>query len=341
VLFDLAEEQSDFRAVVRAYLAQRFPVDRLRALWDGEKVDLDQIWAELAELGLFGMAVPEDHGGVGASQVEPALALEEAGYAGLPLPLLETAAVAAPLLSEFGSDELRETWLPRIVAGDAVVSLAIDGSDFVVWGQESDAVVTARGDELHLVPAERIRWRALDTEDVTRRLALASFGELDESTRITADSAAVIRAHDLARAATANLLVGVAQRLLDMVRGYSLERRQFGQLIGSFQALKHRMADIAVAIESARGLSWYAAYAASHEPDNAGLAARTAKAAAAAAGYESSRGALQIHGGIGFTWEHDLHFWLKRSRALEAAYGNASDHRVAIGRAVLAEFAGA
>jgi alkylation response protein AidB-like acyl-CoA dehydrogenase len=337
VRFDLTQEQSDFRNVVRTMLAREFPVDRLRACWDGAAPDLDLVWGRLVDLGLVAMAVPEKHGGLGGSSVEVALALEEAAYAGLPLPLVETAAVAAPLLAELAPDEVRDRWLPRVIRGEAKVSLAIDGSGFAVWGEDCAAVITVRGGELHLVPGDRIRWRRLDTEDPTRRLAYASFDELDAATILTRRPAAVARAYDLATAATAAQLVGIAQRMLDMARAYSLERRQFGQQIGSFQVLKHRMADMAVAIESARGLSWYAAYAATHEPGAAGLAARTAKAAASSACYQCGHGALQIHGGIGFTWEHDLHFWLKHGRALEMAYGTASDHRLAIGRAVLAE----
>jgi alkylation response protein AidB-like acyl-CoA dehydrogenase len=337
VLFDLSEEQATFRAIVKDFLRRQFPTARLRAVWDGAELGHEKLWRELADLGVLGVAVPEHLGGMGGSQVELALALEETGYAALPLPVLETAAVVAPLLAEFAASAAADEWVPRLAAGQALASLCLDSSGLVTWGHEADVVLVARGDELHLVPAAMIAFELRDSQDVTRRLASADTARLGPATLVTRDRAAVARAHDLACAGTANALVGVSQRLLDMSVDYSLQRQQFGHVIGSFQTLKHRMADIAVAIEAARGLSWYAAYALSHEPHNASAAARAAKASAAAAGYAAGHGALQIHGGIGFTWEHDLHLWLQRGRALEASYGNGSDHRLALGRAVLAE----
>lgn len=337
MLFDLTEDQQDLQRLAKDYFAQRFPAGRLRAFWTGEDDDLGPVWRGLAEIGVLGLAIPEEHGGLGLGQFEFALVLEEAGYVALPSPLMETAAVAAPLIARFGSDAQRAAWLEPIASGEAMVTIAIDGSGFAVWGRESDVVVALVDGDLHLVPSAMIEWTALATDDEARRLAMASYHGIGPETLLAAGPEGVKHALALARSATAAALVGISQRMLDMTVEYSLQRQQFGRVIGSFQALKHRMADMAVSVQSARGLAWYSAYAQDHEPDMADLAARTAKSAAAAAGYECGRNSLQLHGGIGFTFEYDLNFWLKRGRALEAAFGNASDQRVEIGRSVLRE----
>jgi alkylation response protein AidB-like acyl-CoA dehydrogenase len=283
---------------------------------------------------VLGMVVPEEHGGAGGSHVELALALEEIGYHGVPDPVLETAFVAASILACCGEPRVRDRWLPAIASGEAVVGVSLDEPRLVVHGAQADAVLVARGAELHLVPAERAEWRPAVTQDPTRRLALGKF-HLEGSTLLADDAAVVDRARTAARTASAAVLIGISQRLVDMTIGYVLEREQFGQVIGSFQALKHRLADSAVAVEAARSLTWYAAYAFSNEPANAGQAARVAKGAASSAGATVNAAALQLHGGIGFTWEHDLHLWLKRGQALERAYGSAADHRVAVGAQIL------
>ncbi|CAN5344923.1 acyl-CoA dehydrogenase family protein [soil metagenome] len=337
MLFDLTEDQADFRAVVRTFLSQKMTPALLRSIWNKNGTEPSRLWESLAEMGILGLVVPDQYGGADASHVELALALEQAAYFGLPEPLLETAAVAAPLLVEFAPEDVCQRWLPRIVSGEAVVTVSLDGTGIAVHGARADAVIVARGTELHLVRAGILPWKPMKSQDPTRQLAIAGFDSLGGDTVFSSEPGAVQRALTLASSATAISLVGLSQRLLDMTLTYVLEREQFGQVIGSFQVLKHRLADIAVALEAARGLSWYSAYALSNETENATRAARTAKAAAGSAAGLANSGSLQLHGGIGFTWEHDLHLWLKKGRALEAAYGNASDHRVAIARALITE----
>jgi alkylation response protein AidB-like acyl-CoA dehydrogenase len=334
VLFDLSDDQAEFRDSVRGMLSDRMTPAMLRAVWDADGVGTHDLWRRLAEVGVQGMVVPEEHGGVGGSHVELALALEEIGYHGVPDPVLETAFVAASILAHCGDQTVRDRWLPAISTGETVVSVSLDETGLAVHGAQADAVLVTRGTQAHLVPADRAEWRPAATQDPTRCLAFGDF-QLDDSTLLADDAAVVDRARTAARTASAAVLVGVSCRLVDMTIAYVLEREQFGQVIGSFQALKHRLADSAVAVEAARSLTWYAAYAFSHEPTEAPRAARTAKAAASEAGATVNAAALQLHGGIGFTWEHDLHLWLKRGQALQHAYGSAADHRVAIGAQIL------
>jgi alkylation response protein AidB-like acyl-CoA dehydrogenase len=334
VLFDLSDDQAEFRDSVRGMLSRQMTPAMLRAVWDADGAGTRDLWRRLAEMGVQGMVVPDQYGGVGGSHVELALAMEEIGYHGVPDPVLETAFVAASTLAHCGDQTVRDRWLPAIAAGEAVVSLSLDEPALVVHGAQADAVLVTRGTQTHLVPADRAAWRPVATQDPTRRLALGDF-QLDDSTLLADDAAVVDRVTTAARTASAAVLVGVSRRLVDMTIGYVLEREQFGQVIGSFQALKHRLADSAVIVEAARSLTWYAAYAFGHEPAAATWAARVAKSAASDAGATANAAALQLHGGIGFTWEHDLHLWLKRGQALQHAYGSATDHRVAVGARIL------
>lgn len=334
MLFDLTDDQVAFRDSVSGLLSQRMTPADLRVIWDAGGAGTRDLWHHLAEVGVLGMVVPERYGGAGGSHVELALALEQVGYHGVPDPVLETACVAASVIDSFGDEAVRDRWLPAISTGGVVLSVSLDESSPVVHGAQADAVLVARGTELHLVTADRTDWRQAVSQDPTRRLAFGNF-RLDDSTRLVDDEAAVERARAAARMSTSAVLIGVSHRLLDMTLAYVLEREQFGQVIGSFQALKHRLADVAVAVEAARSLTWYAAYAFSHEPAEVSTAARLAKGAASSAGATANSAALQLHGGIGFTWEHDLHLWLKRGQALERAHGSASDHREALGAQIL------
>ena len=334
MLFDLTNDQVEFRDSVRGLLSRRMTPTDLRALWDAEGAGTRVLWHQLAEIGLLGMVVPETHDGAGGSHVELALGLEQVGYHGVPDPVLETACVAASAIETFGDEAVRNRWLPAIASGDAVISVSLNDPPLVVHGAQADAVLVARGTQLHLVPADRAQWRPVASQDPTRRMAFGDF-RLDDSTRLVDGAAAVERVRSAARMSTASVLVGIAQRLVDMTVTFVLQREQFGQVIGSFQALKHRLADAAVAVEAARSLTWYAAYAFSYEPGEASRSARAAKGSASSAAAIANSAALQLHGGIGFTWEDDLHLWLKRGQALERAHGSVSDHREAVGAQIL------
>jgi alkylation response protein AidB-like acyl-CoA dehydrogenase len=333
--FELTAEQEQFAQVVREFFVAKFPATALRAIWDGGGVADTGVWPGLAELGALGIVIPENAGGSGAGHVELALLLEECGYAAFPEPVLETAGIAAPLLLRFADNAVRSQWLPLIASGGARIAVA-DESGFAPWGAQADATLVRQNGVVHLVPAGRAEWLPVATQDPTRLVARADSSRLGPDTVLTADPRAAGYLDTLGLSATAAALVGVTGKLLDMTLGYVLERNQFGRPVGSFQAVKHRLADLAVGLEAARALTWYAAWALSAGDDAAGLAAMTAKSAAADAARFANRNSLQLHGGIGFTWECDLHFWLMRGQAWEVSFGHVSRLRDAIGRAVLA-----
>ncbi|CAN3128013.1 Alkylation response protein AidB-like acyl-CoA dehydrogenase [Mycobacterium sp. smrl_JER01] len=329
MLFDLTDEQVEFRDAMRALVERRVPAGAVRAAWDDPEPLVTNLWSELAALGALGLVVPEEFGGAGASYIEQVLALEELGRAAAPGPVSETAVVAA-VIGRYAGTEIQQRWLPGVSGGSALLSVSLGDQDLVTYGEVSDAVLVADGHVLHLVPAQSISWSAVSAQDPTRCLARAAF-DLDASTVLTEDPEALQYANAAAYVGAAAQLVGCAQALLDMTVSYSMQREQFGKVIGSFQAIKHKLADSAVAIEAARSLTWAAAYALAHGTDDALAMCHAAKGAASAAGSQVNATALQVHGGIGFTWEHDLHLWLKRCAALERAHGASYEHREELG----------
>lgn len=335
MLFDFEEEQYAFRDVVRSALGRHMPASAVRAEWNEPVEGRGGAWSQLVHLGVLAMTVPEKHGGLGGTFVDLVLPLEEIGYHAVTGPVLATAAVAAPVLANFAADDIAAKWLPRIATGETAFALALDGSELVSHFNAADAVIVRSGQQLHLVQASAVRAEPVESMDPTLRLSRCSF-DLDRSTLLTEDPDAADLAMQLGTIATSSVLVGLSQRMSDMTRAYLLERHQFGQVIGSFQALKHRMADVAVATEAARGLAWYAAYAAATMLVERAEAAHLAKASANHAAHLAGSAALQLHGGIGFTWEHDLHLWLQRAKALETLFGSIHEHRQEIAEHVFA-----
>ncbi|WP_298752847.1 acyl-CoA dehydrogenase family protein [uncultured Serinicoccus sp.] len=325
--FEPTDEQREFQASVRSLLQRHWSARHLRGAWDGQSEQAQYVWQRLSELGALALLVPEERGGAGASHVELALALEEMGKAGYPLPVGESAGVVADLLArELGRDDE----LSALVNGSMVAVVSATANAPVPYGQYAERILALRGDEAHLIATKDCGLAAVPTQDPTRGLAM---GEIVTGPQtLVAHGAAVGRATTAVWLVQAAELLGLSQRMIDMTRDYVVERRQFGVPIGAFQSLKHQLADCLVQLEAARGLTWYAAYAIDAEPEAALLAARTAKSAASNAAWVTNRVALQLHGGIGFTWEHDLHLWMKRSQALERAHGSTREHRLHIGR---------
>jgi alkylation response protein AidB-like acyl-CoA dehydrogenase len=318
--FDFTGEQCALRDVVRELFARESPPERLR----GERAS---IWKRLAEVGITGLTVPERYGGSGGDEVDLQLVAEEAGRSCLPEPLVECLAVAVPALVGAGTDVQRDRWLPAIAAGEALATVAC--GPFVLDADVADLVIVALPDGLHAVPRERVRTTAVASSDPSRRLFEVE-ADIDDDTRMDGGLPAAAMAWRRGAAGTAAVLNGVSMRLVEMTLDHVREREQFGRPVGAFQAVKHKLATMHTLVSSARPASWYAAYALGREPDRGRLAAAVAKERASVAAAVVNREALQCHGGIGFTWEHDLHLWLKRGKALEAAFGTAADHRTTI-----------
>jgi alkylation response protein AidB-like acyl-CoA dehydrogenase len=318
--FDFSDEQKAVRQTARDMLARRFPATTVRTLFERNAYD-DAHWSEMVTLGWPGLAVDERYGGLGMGLVGLVVLLEEMGRALAPSPFLSNA--AATLVLQAGGDERqRERWLPRVVSGevrlgfavtdehDRVLALDADGADAVVVVAADGEATLATGVDTTLV----------ETIDRGRRYShlTAPAGEA-----LRGD---VARGLDTVEVALSAELVGVGQRALEMAVDHARNRVQFGRVIGTYQAVSHRCADILRAVESARSATYNAAWAADAAPDVLPMAASVAKAAAAEGAWKATADSLQVHGGIGFTWEHDLHLYLKRAVVDGLLLGSAAQH---------------
>ncbi len=320
--FDFTDDQQAIKRTAKDLLAQRFKPDTMRELAEAQRYD-DANWSELSELGWPGIFVDEEHDGQGLGTVELAILQEELGYSLAPVPFLSNAA-AGLALTHAGSDELRERWLPGIASGEArgTVGVLRNGEAALVPDADSAEVIVLfdmGSGAVHA--ASECEIEPLETIDATRRYA-----------RVRAKGGGeplgdVTPAWDRIGVAVSAELVGICQRVLEMSVEYARERKQFERPIGAYQAVSHRCADMLRETESARSTTLWAAWAAEAEPETLPLAAAMAKAYASDAGWNVTSSAMQVLGGIGFTWEHDLHFFLKRAKVDAALFGSASEHR--------------
>ena len=335
--FTFSEDQLLFQTSVRGLLEKECPPESVRALWDTETGRSPALWAKLADIGLIGLLAPEHHGGMGLTEIDLVLPLEETGRTALPEPVVETAAVGVPLIRESGSTALQERWLPAIAAGNAIVTVGHSANPCVTDAHVADLLLLQQGDEVHAVPRARVRLERQPCLDNSRRLFRVEWTP-DGETRIASGGEGrrlLAAAFDRGALATAAQALGIAQQLVDLAAAYAKQREQFGKPIGSFQAIKHMLANVQVRIEFARPVVCRAAFSVARNTANQSVAVSHAKAAASEAAVLAAKTALQVHGAVGYTWEIDLHMWMKRAWALEAAWGTGAAHRARIGTAVL------
>ncbi|MEP9365219.1 acyl-CoA dehydrogenase family protein [Nocardioides sp. CN2-186] len=313
--FALTEEQQELVATVRSLLAKR--ADPRVETYD------EALWQTLCEqIGVAALGIPEEYDGAGFSLFESLIALEEVGRSLAPSPLLSSLVTSEALLA--GADEdARQRLLPRIAMGE-VATFTETGVD-VLDGDLAAVVVLATDDGLVEVEGAEATWTP--SMDQTIRLATITGGT---RTRIGDAAAASERARLVGAVGCAALAVGCAQRALDMTVAYTQERVQFGRPIGSFQALKHRMADMLVLVEMSRSASWAASYAVATHADNADLLAHAAKSYCSEALAHVASETVQLHGGIAITWEHDAHLVFKRAHALGQLFGAPHEHRALV-----------
>jgi alkylation response protein AidB-like acyl-CoA dehydrogenase len=370
--FDFSKEQYLARDSAREFLAERLPASRLRQLLDTDTGFDRELWRGLAELGWTSVLVPEAHGGLDLGFLDLALLCEEGGRALLPAPLVETA-VMLPIALEAGSAAQRDRWLPRIATGDVVATVALagregfplpagidvrarpDGAGFVLDGEAllvpfggiADVMLAAArveaGDGVVLILVESddpgVSRAPIPGLDPTVRMASLRLSRV----RVGPDSIVgeagrgwpvLERALRAGSAALALQAVGGAGRALEMAVEYAKVRHQFGKPIGSFQAIKHKCADMMVQHETTRSGAYYAAWAVATDAADAATAVAMTKALSTEMFRFVSGEAIQVHGGIGFTWEHDLHFYFKRAKYLEFALGTPPQHREVVAAAL-------
>ena len=318
--FDLTEDQKEIKRVAHDLLAERSSMVRVREAAEAGRYR-PELWREIVELGWPGIAVAEEYGGQGLGAVELAVVAEELGYACAATPFLSTAVVAA-VLQACGSAQQRERWLPGLVSGELTAGLGANELAADVVG--AAVAIVLDGDEARLLVAPEAE--AIITIDATRR-----YGSVSGSGEVLAPGAA-----DRVRAALAAEVVGLSQRALEMTLAYVKDRKQFGVAVGSFQAVAHRCAQMLLHTESSRSTAYFAAWAADADPERLSEAAALAAAAAAEGGREVTASAIQAHGGIGFTWEADVHWLYKRAQLDTALLGGARRHRQALARMLAA-----
>ncbi|HVT20344.1 MAG TPA: acyl-CoA dehydrogenase family protein [Mycobacteriales bacterium] len=364
--FAFSEEQEELRRTVRRFLEERSPEAEVRRLMASDEGFDREVWAQLsAQLSLPGLAVPEEYDGAGFSYVELAVVFEEMGRALFCGPYFATVALAANALLGANDEAARKELLPGIARGETIATLAVteyDGAwreasiattahrsgggwqisgakDFVADGHIADLLLvvanTATGPSLFAVDGQAtgVDRELLHTLDETRKLARVSLS--DTPARLIGTEGAawpvVDRVLDLAAVALSLEAVGGAQRCLEMAVDYAKARIQFGRPIGSFQAVKHRCADMLVDVEGAKSAAYYAAWCAAELNDELPVSASLAKAFCTEAYAKAAADNIQVHGGIGFTWEHPAHLYLKRAKSSELLLGDPATHRDRLG----------
>jgi alkylation response protein AidB-like acyl-CoA dehydrogenase len=331
--FDFTDDQQAIKRTANELLAARFKSERVRELAEAGAYD-DDAWKEMCELGWAGIFIGEEHGGQGLGVVELVILMEELGYSLAPVPFLSNA--AAGLALQFaGTDEQKERWLPGIASGEArgTVGMLRDGEARLVPDADSADVIVLIGFDgsTSVVEAASAEIEPFETMDRTRRFARVRAGAGEP---LGGDCFA---AGDRIATALAAETVGVAQKAMEMAVEYARDRKQFGRPIGSYQAVSHRCAQMLLEVEGSRSAAYYACWCADAEPESLPAASSGAKAYSSDAGWRVCGSSLQVHGGIGFTWEHDLHFFLKRAKTNAMLYGSAREHRERVASLALAE----
>jgi alkylation response protein AidB-like acyl-CoA dehydrogenase len=325
--FGLTDDQREIQRTARELLAERAKPERVREHAESGRTD-EQLWKELCELGWPGIAVAEEHGGQGLGQIELSILCEELGRSLAPVPFLATA-MAATVIQQDGSPEQRERWLPGLAGGETIGALGttVDGTaELVLGGREADVFVLIDEDGSgRIVAAGEAEVTPVESVDPTRSTARVSGGDGEA----VGDGGACA---GLGRAlvSVSAELVGVCDRALAMTVEYVKDRKQFGVPVGSFQAIKHKMSNMFLAVERSRSLCYFAVAAIEEDAPERAAAVAMAKAASDDCQHLVCRESLQSFGGIGFTWEHDGHFFMKRATADGALLGGAAAHSLTV-----------
>jgi alkylation response protein AidB-like acyl-CoA dehydrogenase len=372
--FGFSEEQEMLRDAAKRFLADNCSTKFVRQMMADKTAHDAGFWKKLVDLGWPGLLIPEEYGGQGGTFLDMTVIAEEAGKALIPGPFFTSALLAAPILIEGGSDEQKKNVLPRMAKGEFIGTVAIaeaagrfdadgvqlkatkSGNDYTITGEKffvpdahvangiAVAVRTGGSGETGItiltLPADSkgLTITQLKTVDMTRRLCHLKFDNVKANGTLGKEGEGwpiLRRTLDIATAALSAEMVGTAQKALDLSVEYAKTRVQFGKPIGSFQAVKHKCVDMMVAVENARSLTYFACWTVDTKSPEAATAVPMAKAYASDMAKNVTSEAIQVHGGIGFTWEHDMHLYHRRALAGEANLGNAPVHRETVAKSLL------
>ncbi len=335
--FRFTEDQITFRDAVRDFLDGECTPAAIRGLIDSGDGGTTHFRAALAGLGLTALPIAEEHGGLGMNELDAVLAAEECGRAAVPGAVFDSVAVAGPLLAAASLD-LAAEWLPKLAAGEATIAIGHELNPFVLDAAIADLFLLAHDGALYAVPKSAVTLTHAPSVDPSRRpfrvkwspsagQKILDGAKFEAEWALALDRAALYAAADM---------LGATQRMLDMSVEYTQNREQFGRPIGSFQAVKHLLADVQVKLTFARPVVYYAAYALVNKLPDRAVRVSHAKVAAADAATLGARRCLQVHGAMGYTWEYDLQIWMKRVWAGAACWGTSTWHRTRIADAILA-----
>jgi alkylation response protein AidB-like acyl-CoA dehydrogenase len=355
--FALTPEQELARNALRELLSEHCSATHLRKVFEAsEAARVPGLWAKLHELGVIGALAPEALGGVGLNAIDLTVLLEETGRAAVPEPVVETASVAVPLLAALPDNPRAAQLLQGVLGGQLSVSVSLAEGALVPHGACAGVVLCERSGELHAValaardgdndngsgvPAadcgSRLKVERLESVDRARPLYRFEFGAREATCLARGETARQLlaAARDHAALGTAAQLVGLGLRMLELTIAHVKTRKQFGQPVGAFQAVKHQLVDARLALEFAAPLVYRAAHSIAHAGPARSLHVSMAKAYASEAALLTARKALQLHGAIGYSYEYELHMYMKRAWALAAAYGDAREHRKRIADVLL------
>ena len=319
--FAFSEDQRELRTAVRDMLVKQCPPDVIRSVWGGDVTAARPAWDELAAMGVLTALLDESSGGLGLTEVDLVGCAEEIGRAALPAPVLETAFVVLPLLAAAGRRDL----VDEIVDGALMVTADFDGSGLFPYADQCAYAVRRDGSHAVVLPIAGSGWEHVDTVDRARPLFRAA--RADGGEPLSVDAEVVESAARRGQLFASAELLGCSRRLIELAVDYVQVREQFGAPIGSFQAIKHMLADALLAMEKAAPMVAAAAWAMEQGADTAELDVVAAKHATSLGAAAVARATLQVHGAMGYTTESDLHFFLKRSWALAAAWGDVRSTR--------------
>jgi alkylation response protein AidB-like acyl-CoA dehydrogenase len=355
--FGLSESQQILKDTARKFFAGESPIAAVRKSMETETAYDAALWTKLAEQGFTGIITPEEYGGMGLGKVELVLLIEEAGYALLPGPFFSTVALAETVVDACGSSEQKKKYLPRIASGQARATVALveaagswdtDGlklnaaggkltgtklfvtdaaiADFiVVIARDGVFVVEAKAPGLHIEPMKGM--------DLARKIYSIEFK--NTPAEMLGNPGGLASALNVATAALCAEMTGGMQRTLELTVAYAKTRKQFGKPIGIFQAVQHLCADMYLETESSRSATYYAAWALEENVPDAAGAVSVAKMYVSDASRNVGNRGIQVHGGMGFTWENDIHLYYRRAKASETMLGDATFHRERIAKLVI------
>ena len=340
--FTFTDDQLTFREAISRFLMTEAAPEMLREIWETDVGRSPDLRGKIAEQGLTALSVPEAEGGLGMDDLAWALMTQELGYYAIPDSLADTAYVATGLLTSLPSGHpARSSLLPRIAEGTVRIAISHPVNPLVSDAQLAEVLILTDGDDIHIVPHAQVDVQQRPSIDASRRLGRVIWNPTPATCVASGALGRTLQARLLERGAlsVAGQLLGLAQRMLDLSVDYVAQRKQFGKPIGSFQAVKHHLADVARHIEQAKPVLYRAAHGLARGDAHAGVWVSQARLACCEASWIAARKGIQVHGAMGYTWEVDLQMFMKRAWALDASWGDRGFHKSRVGAYLFADTA--